>query len=342
MKKVVVDVFGGDHAPDEILKGCLLALQKHKELFLVLVGNRDIISEKLQGAEYDSSRTEIVDAKEVITNNEAPTLAIRQKKDSSLVVALERVKTDDECIGLVSAGSTGAVLTGATLRIGRIRGISRPALAPLLPTKKGGNVLLIDCGANVDCKPNMLCDFALMGQAYMKSICHIENPRVGLLSNGTEDKKGNELVHETFPLLKAMPSLNFIGNIEARDILMGEVDVVVTDGFAGNVALKSIEGAGLMLLSTIKKEVYGSISGKIGGLFLKKSFNNIKTLMDYNKKGGAPFLGCEKLVIKSHGSSKAESICGSIEQVLDMDTNGLVEHIREGIAAKTAQETAHE
>ena len=236
--KVVVDIYGGDNAPKEIVKGCVQALKENRGFDLVLVGKANEIADLLKEQTVEMSRVEIVDAPDVITNDDVPTTAIRTKKESSLVVALDRVKNDEECIGMVSAGSTGAVLTGSFLKIGRIKGISRPALAPLLPTVDGGNVLLIDCGANVDCKPAMLAQFALMGNAYAKAILNKENPRVALMSNGTEDKKGNELTKEAFGLIKELP-VNFVGNMEARDLLSGDFDVVVCDGFWGNVALKS-------------------------------------------------------------------------------------------------------
>ena len=238
---------------------------------------------------------------------------------------------------MVSAGSTGAVLTGAFLKIGRIKGIARPALAPVLPTVEGGSVLLIDCGANVDCKPNMLEQFALMGNAYMKAVYNMESPRVGLLSNGTEDIKGNQLTKETFELLKNAP-LNFVGNMEARDITSGKYDVVVCDGFVGNVALKASEGIAVMMLKMIKREVYSSLKTKLGGALLKGSFNKIRSLMDYNQSGGAPFIGVEKLVIKSHGSSKAQSICGSIMQVYNMHKNDLIGKIKAGLGEAVSAE----
>lgn len=329
MKKVVVDIFGGDNAPFAIIDGCLLALDKtDKNIGVVMVGKCDVINNYLSGKKYDKDRVEVVDAQEVITNEEAPTVAIRSKKNSSLVVAIDYTKDNSDAIGLVSAGSTGAVLAGATLRLGRIRGLQRPALAPLLPTldpvKK---VLLCDCGANVDCKPQMLVQFAQMGHAFMNSVYGIDKPRIGLLSNGTEDKKGNELTHETFQLLK-QTDLNFVGNMEARDILSGEYDVVVADGFYGNIALKSCEGTALMLLKLIKREITSTFSRKIGALMLKPAFKTVATVMDYNKSGGAPFIGVNKIVIKSHGSSKDLAICGSIMQVVDFDKHNLVDNIR--------------
>lgn len=325
--KIVVDIYGGDNAPDEIIKGCVMALNSNRDFDIVMVGKQSEIEEKLKSENYDKARVEFVDASDVITCEDVPTAAIRSKKDSSLVKALEKTKEDCDCIGMVSAGSTGAVLTGAFLKIGRIKGIARPALAPVLPTVDGGSVLLIDCGANVDCKPNMLEQFALMGGAYMKSVYNMENPRIGLLSNGTEDAKGNQLTKETFDLLKAAP-INFVGNMEARDITSGKYDVIVCDGFMGNIALKASEGIATMMLKMIKREIYSSLKTKIGGALLKSSFKKIQAVMDYNQSGGAPFIGVEKLVIKSHGSSKAQSICGSIMQVYNMHKNDLIGKIK--------------
>ena len=335
--KIVVDIYGGDNAPDEILKGCVMALNSNREISLVMVGKESEMRSKLENENYDKSRVEFVDPPHVITCDDVPTTAIRTKKDSSLVRALEVTKDDPECVGMVSAGSTGAVLTGAFLKIGRIKGIARPALAPVLPTVEGGSVLLIDCGANVDCKPNMLEQFALMGNAYMKAVYDMESPRVGLLSNGTEDIKGNQLTKETFELLKNAP-LNFVGNMEARDITSGKYDVVVCDGFVGNVALKASEGIAVMMLKMIKREVYSSLKTKLGGALLKGSFNKIRSLMDYNQSGGAPFIGVEKLVIKSHGSSKAQSICGSIMQVYNMHKNDLIGKIKAGLGEAVSAE----
>jgi len=325
--KIVVDIYGGDNSPHELVKGCVMALEQNKEISLVMVGNQEEIQELLNAETYDKSRVEFVDAKDVITCHDVPTMAIRSKRESSLVKALEKTKADPECVGMVSAGSTGAVLTGAFLKIGRIKGITRPALAPVLPTLPGGHVLLIDCGANVDCKPNMLEQFALMGNAYMKAVYGIENPRIGLLCNGTEDQKGNQLTKETFELLKNQP-INFVGNMEARDITSGNYDVIVCDGFAGNVALKASEGIATMMLKLIKNEIYSSLKNKLAGVMLKKSFGKIRSMMDYNQSGGAPFIGVEKLVIKSHGSSKAQSICGSIMQVYEMQKNDLIGKIK--------------
>ena len=320
--KVVVDIYGADHSPEEIIKGCLLALEKNADLKIVMVGKLHEITKILSTQTYNANQVEIVNAENVISCDESPTMAIKTKKDSSLVIAVERTRNDSEVVGMVSAGSTGAVLTGALLKIGRIRGVSRPALAPLLPTKTGGHVLLIDSGANMDCKPVQLCHFAVMGSAYMQSVMGIQKPKVALLNVGTEDSKGNELCKEVFPLLSKMP-INFVGNMEAREFLSGEYDVVVADGFWGNVLLKSSEGAVLMLLELMKQEIYKTARGKLGGMLLKPTFKNLKKVIDYSENGGAPFLGVQKIVIKAHGSSKAKSVSVAIQQVVDMAKKNL-------------------
>lgn len=336
--KIVVDICGGDHAPEEIIKGCVEAINKHKGFEIVMVGKQDEIKQLLCKQSVNLGRIEIVDAQDIITNDDVPTTAIKTKKDSSLVVALSRLKDDDECVGLVSAGSTGAVLTGAFLKIGRIKGVLRPALAPSLPTVNGGHVVLLDCGANVDCKPHMLQQFALMGSAYSYAVHGVKKPRIGLLSNGTEDKKGNDLTREAFALLKSTPEINFAGNMEAREILSGDYDVVVCDGFNGNIALKSCEGTANAMLKLIKQEISKGLFRKVGALMLKKSFSNIRDKMDYNRHGGAPFIGVNKIVVKSHGSSKASPICGSIMQVYDYHNSNLISNITRAMSTLKAEE----
>ena len=259
---------------------------------------------------------------------DVPTVAIRQKKDSSLVAALRLLKEEEEVQGLVCAGSTGAVLTGAILRVGRIRGISRPAVCPVLPTATGGRVLIIDAGANAECKPLNLAHFALMGTAYAKA-CGVESPRVGLVTNGTEEHKGDPLHQEAHALLKTLKGIRFVGNIEGRDIMSGDIDVAVCDGFSGNVALKSIEGAASAVMKIIKNSIMQSFSAKLGyALFMKKAFKGIKEKMDYHKYGGAVLLGIEKVVIKSHGSSNADSICASVLQARSAAKAGLIGDIK--------------
>ncbi|MDD3831275.1 MAG: phosphate acyltransferase PlsX [Clostridia bacterium] len=328
MIKVVVDGYGGDNAPQEIVQGCLLALDKHTDLGIVITGKQHELSRLIH--EKYADRIEIVDAQQVITNNDVPTTAIATKKDSSLVKALERVRQDDQCVGVLSAGSTGAVLAGGIFKVGRIKGVSRPALAPLLPTITDSSVILCDCGANVDCQPQMLVQFASMASAYARAVLNVANPRVGLLSNGTEDKKGNDLNRQAFTLLKEESNINFVGNIEAREILSGDYDVVVCDGFNGNIALKSIEGTALMVLKTIKKEITKGFN-KVGALLLKKAFSRVRAKLDYNKVGGALFIGLDKILIKAHGSSKCTTIEGAIEQIITMHNNKLIDRIKEGL-----------
>lgn len=329
--KVVVDAFGGDYAPSEIIDGCIKALQDNPKLKLVLVGDKDQITEYLQKVMFASDRMEIVHAPDIITNDEQPAMAIRTKTKSSIVVAYDYLKTNDSCIGLVSAGSTGATLTGAVLKLGRIQGVSRPALAPILPTLNGNQMMLLDVGANVDCKPINLVHFAMMGSEYMKSM-GVDNPKVALLNVGTEDEKGNELVKEVFGLLKEEKSINFVGNVEARDVLKGNVDVVVTDGFAGNVCLKTIEGTVELLLSMIKSEIMASKWAKICyAMGLKKPFKNVKSRMDYRKVGGAPLLGVSKIVVKCHGNSRADSIATAINQVVTLHKNKMIDNISKAV-----------
>ena len=319
--RIAVDGFGGDYSPTEVVKGVLAALDADKEIVILLTGKK----EELTALAGERDRLVIRDAREVIGCEEVPTVAVRTKKDSSLVVALDAVK-DGEADGLVSAGSTGAVLIGATLKIGRVKGVERPALAPALPTIKGGNVILCDCGANVDCRPTYLVGFARMAVAYQKGVFGLENPRVGLLNNGAEETKGNAFSVECHGLLKNAEGINFVGNVEARDILSGEVDVVVADGFDGNVALKSAEGTANAVFSLLKQGIYaGGTRAKLGALMLKPVFKGLKRKLDYNEHGGAAFLGLKKPVVKAHGSSKAKSVCGAILQVRDMIKGGVSE-----------------
>lgn len=334
--KIVLDVHGADKDAEVVVKGAIDALDLYKNLNLVLVGDEKVIAGELGKYTYDSRRVSVVDAPEQITNDESPTVAIRTKKNSSLVRALDLTKSDPEAIGMVSAGSTGAVLSGGIFRIGRIRGVLRPALCPLLPTVTGGKVCIVDCGANVDCKPEYLAQFAQMGSYYMKAVCGVESPRVALVSVGVEDKKGNELTHQAFKLLGELP-INFVGNMEARDALSGEYDVLVCDGFVGNVLLKSVEGAASMVVKLLKKEILASFSAKIGAVFMKKALGNLKSAMDYQAVGGAAFLGIEKILVKSHGSSNAQSITASIKQVMDMHELHLVESIRASLGTAAAQ-----
>ena len=328
--KIVIDAFGGDNAPKEIIEGVLLGAQKHADIDFVLCGDKQKIESILNSR--DGGKFTIVDAPEIITNDDMPTEAIRKKENSSLGKAFDILKNDEDAIAMVSAGSTGAILTGAIMKIGRIKGISRPALAPILPTKlPNKDVLLIDSGANVDCKPINLQHFALMGSAYYSILYGEENPKVGLLSNGAEEHKGNELTKEAYPLLKQAP-VNFIGNVEAREYMSGSVDVMVAEGFAGNVLLKASEGAVLAVLSLLKRSIKSHLSSKIGALFMSKTFKELKGRIDVlGKHGGSPFLGCKKLVMKNHGSSNRNNIASSIDQAILLHQNKLIEKIEKAL-----------
>ncbi len=327
--KILIDAFGGDNSPNAVIEGAVLALNEKEGFTAVLVGKQGEIEEILKNYSYDASRVEILNADEVITCEEEPTVAVRRKPNSSICVAFKELKENEEAKAFVSAGSTGAVLVGATLRLGRIKGLNRPALCPIMPTVKGDKkVLLLDSGANADCKPINLFQFALMGSVYAKAL-GIENPKVALLSNGTEDEKGNMLNHEVFPLLKKAKGINFVGNMEGRDIISGEVDVVVTDGFSGNIAIKATEGAVKNFLKMMKEGIYSTTRGKIGGLFLKKTFKNLKTKVDYNNYGGALFLGVNKPVIKAHGSSGVTAFKAAVLQAVEYADFNLADKITE-------------
>lgn len=341
--KIIIDAFGGDHAPEEIVKGAITSANLLEDVELVLTGNSEKINEIIKKYDYTGNQITVIDAPEVITNDESPTAAIRQKKNSSLVVGLDMLKADPDAVGFISAGSTGAVLTGATFRVGRIKGVKRPATAPVLPNLKDGKTLLVDSGSNVDCKPEYLVQFAIMGSEYMKSMYNIQNPRVALVSVGTEDHKGNALTHEAFELLKKVPNINFVGNMEARDALSGNYDVLVCDGFVGNTLLKSTEGAIDAMNKMLKEEIYGlGLRGKIGYLFLKKAFKNLKKRMNYTSVGGAAFLGVEKLVVKTHGSSKAETIFSCVKQVQALAKANMVENLKNSLSQLSEEGEAND
>lgn len=333
MNKILIDAFGGDNSPEQIIYGAIEALNESNDFIAVLVGKEDKIKEVLSGLTYDKDKVEILNASEVITCEEEPTVAIRKKPDSSISVAFKELKENEQAKAFVSAGSTGAVLVGATLKLGRLKGINRPALCPLLPCfTEDKEVVFLDAGANADCKSINLVQFAVMGSVFAK-LNGIENPKVALLSNGTEDEKGNALNHEVFPMLKELKGINFIGNIEARDIINGVADVIVTDGFSGNVAIKSIEGTALGILKLLKEKCFSSFKGKIGGLLLKDSIMEMKNKLDYNKKGGAFFLGVNKLVIKAHGSSKKDAFKAAVLQANHFVKLEITEKIKEQLDA---------
>ncbi len=331
MIRIIMDAFGGDNAPAAVVEGAAIALGRFDDISITLCGREDAIRAELQKHSYDAARMAVLDAQEVIDCHEAPTLAIKRKKDSSLVKALSAVANGEaDCV--VSAGSTGALLAGATFLVRRIKGVKRPALAPLLPTRTGGQMMLIDCGANADCKPSYLQQFAVMGSAYMKGVLGMESPRVALLSNGAEAEKGNELTKAAYPLLAAAP-VNFVGNCEARDILSGGHDVLVCDGFSGNVVLKYTEGLSATILAMLKDELMADTRAKLGAALAKPAFRRMKKKMDYTEQGGAPLLGVNGGVIKAHGSSDAKAFCSAVMQArrfTQADVNGV---IRAAIAA---------
>ncbi len=325
MSKIAIDVMGGDYAPDEIIKGCVLAT-KDIDSTLVLIGKEEIIKEKLSAYTYDAHKIEIVHADEVIEMGEPPVMAIRKKKNASMVVGLKLVK-EQQVDGMISAGSTGALLTGATLIVGRIKGVDRPAMAPFIPTQTGAS-LLIDCGANVDAKPQYLEQFARMGTVYVEECMQIKNPKVGLVNIGTEEEKGNQLTKEAYELLSQSKGINFYGNVEARDIPQGLVDVLVCDGFTGNIILKFMEGFGKWLLGMLKVEFLKNLKTKIAALLMKQGIGSIKAKFDVATKGGAPFLGVNGLVVKTHGNSKSQEIYSTIIQTEGFIKDQLVDKLK--------------
>ncbi len=328
--KVALDAMGGDNAPAEIVKGAVEALNENDKLKVYTVGDENAIKAELAKYTYDASRLEIVHTTEVIETAEPPVMAIRKKKDSSIVKAMNMVK-NKECDAFVSAGSSGAILVGGQVIVGRIKGVERPPLAPLIPTKTGFS-LLIDCGANVDARPSFLVQFAKMGTIYMENVMGVKNPTVAIVNIGAEEEKGNALVKETFPLLKGCPDINFIGSIEARDIPYGMADIIVCDAFVGNVILKLYEGVGAVLISKVKEGMMSTLRSKIGALLVKPALKSTLKSFDASEYGGAPLLGLNGLVVKTHGSSKSKEIKNTLIQCVTFKEQNINEKIKQVIS----------
>ena len=335
--KIFVDAMGGDLAPQAPVEGAIEALRRYPQIEVVLAGVIPEIEKYLVNCDDVRSRIELLDAPEVITNEESPVMGVRRKVNSATVKGMLALR-DKQVDGFVSAGSTGAVLAGGMFRLGRIPGVERPALAPLMPNGRG-HFLLIDCGANVDCKPEYLVQFGVMGDAYMRGVMGMENPRVGLVNIGAESEKGNALVKATYPLMEEAP-YNFVGNVEARDITGDVADIMVTDGFCGNLILKFMEGLAGTLMGIIKNEIMGDFQSKIGGLLAKPAFKRVKKMMDYTEVGGAPLLGVQGAVVKAHGSSNAHAFSCAIGQLIKMIDGNVVEIIEKGVASLAPTENA--
>ncbi len=341
MKQVIiaVDAMGGDNAPGAAVQGCLSALHAHDDLVIRLFGRRELVQPYLEAAGSERSRIELIDAPDEITMHDEPMLAVRRKTESSMVKALMDVR-EKRADAAVSAGSTGALFLGGMAYVRVMRGIDRPALAPVLP---GLNkpFLLIDSGANADCQPRYLLQFGLMGSVYMNRVLGVETPDVGLVNIGVEDTKGNKLVKEAYRLMSAQTTYHFAGNCEARDVQFGNFDVVVTDGFTGNVILKYAEGLTSVLFKQMKAAVKSSPRALLGGLLLKPALSSLREKMNADEYGGAPLIGLEGTVVKAHGSSGDFAFCSALEQARLMVLGDVTGRIRDGLAEISAGEASH-
>lgn len=330
--KIAIDGMGGDNAPQAVVEGVVQALKEYEDINIYITGPKDEIEKELSKYTYPKDRVTVVHTNEVISPNEHPVMAIRKKKDSSIVKALNLVK-DGECEAIISGGSTGAFLAGCTFIVGRIKGVERPALAPIMPGRYG-KFMIVDVGANVDCKPQYLVQFAHMGKIYYEAMFNTKNTSVGLLNIGAEEEKGNELTKATYKLLKE-ENFNFVGNVEPRDIPRGEVNVLVADGFVGNTALKMYEGSASNILGMLKDEIYSSsIMSKLGAVLLKPVFKSLKVKFDYKEVGGAPFLGVNGICIKAHGSSDGKAFKNAIKQAKLFKENDILSKIEEKFKEK--------
>lgn len=325
--KIAIDGMGGDNAPMAVVEGVVEAFKEYQDIEIYITGPKDKIEAEFNKYTYPKDRLKIIDATEVISTNEHPVMALRRKKDSSIVKALNLVKSG-ECEAVISAGSTGAFLAGCTLIVGRIKGVERPSLAPIMPGRRG-SFMVVDAGANVDCKPNYLVQFAKMGKIYYENVFKKENPSIGLINIGAEEEKGNDLTKATYKLLKEEKNMNFIGNVEPRDIPTGDVNVLVCDGFVGNTALKLYEGAAMNLLGIIKDQIMSSSTvPKFGAMLLKPVFKKLKVKFDYKEVGGAPFLGVDGICIKAHGSSDGKAFKNAIKQTRIFHEGKVVDKIK--------------
>ena len=327
MIKIIVDCFGGDHCPQAPIEGALKAMATYSDLYILLTGDEAILQKELEGKTYDKSRLEIVHAPEVIGCDEKPTDVVRLKRNSSMMKGIILLRDRDDIAALVSTGSTGALVTGALVRLGRIPGVIRPAFCPLLPTMDGGIVGVCDSGANVEVTAAHLRQFAIMASLYLENVYGVSKPRVALLNVGKEAEKGDEIRQEAYKLLQDTPSVNFVGNMESRDLLSGSYDVVVADGFSGNVLVKTTEGTALELLKKLKKEIFSKTLYKLGALLMKRMFADMKGFMNYQNYGGSVLLGTSKVVVKGHGSSKAVAVEKCIEQAYRMELSRLSDKI---------------
>ncbi len=314
MIKIAVDCLGGDHSPSANVEGALLALKEFSDLYVVLYGDENSINAELNGKDFPKDRAEIVNAPDAVDGNDKPINAVRMKKDSSMIRAIKDLREKEEIKALVSCGATGVLVGAAILRIGRLEGIRRPAFCPVLPTMNGKIVGVCDSGANIETTPEQLRQYAVMGSDYLRKAYGIQNPKVALLNVGTEEEKGDDLRREAYKLLIDEPNINFVGNMESRDLLSGKYDLVVCDGFSGNVLIKSTEGACLEMLKRLKKDITSSFWNKIGALFMLKTFKKEREFMDYRNYGGSVLLGLEKVVVKGHGSSNGVAVFKCIEQ----------------------------
>ena len=327
MIRIIVDCFGGDHCPQAPIEGALKAMATYSDLYILLTGDEAILQKELEGKTYDKSRLEIVHAPEVIGCDEKPTDVVRLKRNSSMMKGIILLRDRDDIAALVSTGSTGALVTGALVRLGRIPGVIRPAFCPLLPTMDGGIVGVCDSGANVEVTAAHLRQFAIMASLYLENVYGVSKPRVALLNVGKEAEKGDEIRQEAYKLLQDTPSVNFVGNMESRDLLSGSYDVVVADGFSGNVLVKTTEGTALELLKKLKKEIFSKTLYKLGALLMKRMFADMKEFMNYQNYGGSVLLGTSKVVVKGHGSSKAVAVEKCIEQAYRMELSRLSDKI---------------